>query len=93
MTFVSGYQLADADIRLLDLCAQGHTYRAKDVPGDDFQLIVDRLRRLRELGLIRLEEGRVMKSQTGQRLMAGPCDLTEAGRRALEEDRRLGPRP
>jgi hypothetical protein len=31
-----------------------------------------------------------MKSQLGRYLMAGPCDLTEAGRRALEDDRRLG---
>ncbi len=31
-------------------------------------------------------------SEQGAYLMVGPCDLTEAGRRALADDRRLGPR-
>jgi hypothetical protein len=33
-----------------------------------------------------------MKGQVGKYLMAGPFDLTDAGREALERDRRLGPR-
>ena len=33
-----------------------------------------------------------MQREDGRYLGAGPCDLTPAGRKALEEDRRLGPR-
>ena len=58
-----------------------------------FDMLVDHLRQLRDRGLLRLDEGRIMKSQRGRYLMAGPCDLTDAGREALERDRRLGPRP
>ncbi len=84
--------LSDAEIRLLALCERGHTYRPSDAEGEDFDALVERLRRLRDRGLLRLDEGRFMVSQAGRYLMAGPCDLTEAGRRALEQDRRLGPR-
>jgi hypothetical protein len=57
-----------------------------------FDVLVEHLRRLRDRGLLRLDEGRIMKNQLGRYLMAGRCDLTEAGRRALEDDRRLEPR-
>jgi hypothetical protein len=79
-------QLSNADVRLLTLAEHGYTFRPSD-------LLVDHLRQLRDRGLLRLDEGRVMKSQRGGYLMAGPCDLTDAGRQALERDRRLGPRP
>jgi DNA-binding NarL/FixJ family response regulator len=85
-------RLSDADVRLLALAENGYTYRPKDAAGGVFDLLVDHLRQLRDRGLLRLDEGRIMKSQLGGYLMAGPCDLTDAGREALEADRRLGPR-
>jgi hypothetical protein len=57
-----------------------------------FSKIFDGLMALRSQGLIRLPDGRIMRDRAGRVMMAGPCDLTEAGRRALEQDRRLGPR-
>ena len=84
--------LSDADVRLLTLAEQGHTFRPADAAEGVFDVLVDHLRQLRERGLLRLDEGRVMKSQRGTYLMAGPCDLTAAGRDALARDRRLGPR-
>ena len=60
--------------------------------GEDFEGLVQQLRSLRDRGMIRLAEGRIMQSEKGRYLGAGPCDLTAAGRKALEEDRRLGPR-
>jgi len=85
-------QLSNADVRLLTLAEHGHTFRPADAAEDVFDVLVDHLRQLRDRGLLRLEEGRIMKSQRGVYLMAGPCDLTEAGRQALKQDRRLGPR-
>ena len=85
--------LTDADVRLLGLCERGYTYRPADAADGVFDVLVDNLRSLRERGLLRLDEGRIMKSQKGGYMMAGPCDLTEAGHGALEQDRRLGPRP
>jgi hypothetical protein len=86
-------RLSDADVRLLALAEEGHTYRPVDAADGLFDLLVDNLRSLRDRGLLRVDEGRIMKSQRGGYLMAGPCDLTEAGRDALDQDRRLGPRP
>ena len=80
----------DADVRLLTLCERGHTYRPADTAEGLFDVLIDNLRSLRERGLLRLDEGRIMKSQQGRYMMAGPCDLTEAGRGALDQDRRLG---
>jgi hypothetical protein len=84
--------LSAADVRLLKLAEPGYTYRPSDAAGGVFDLLIDNLRQLRDRGLLRLDEGRIMKSQRGGYLMAGPCDLTEAGRGALDQDRRLGPR-
>ncbi|MFL5495759.1 MAG: hypothetical protein ACJ8DC_15360 [Gemmatimonadales bacterium] len=50
---------------------------------------VKRLLKLRERGWVRFTDGRIARSQRGIYLMVGPCDLTEAGRQALEEVRRL----
>jgi hypothetical protein len=86
-------RLSDTDARLLTLAEHGYTFRPSDAAEGVFDVLVDHLRQLRDRGLLRLDEGRIMKSQLGRFLMAGPCDLTEAGRQALEEDRRLGPRP
>ena len=84
--------LSDEDVRLLALAEYGHTYRPTDAFDGDFQALVTQVRQLRERGLLRLDEGRIMTSQAGRYLMAGPCDLTDAGRRALERDRELGAR-
>ena len=43
-------------------------------------------------GWIRLPDGRITRDRGGKVLLVGPCDLTEAGRQALEQDRSLGPR-
>ncbi|MGN6392962.1 MAG: hypothetical protein ACTHM9_12030 [Gemmatimonadales bacterium] len=85
--------LSAADVRLLSQAEYGYTFRPSDAAEGVFDVLIDHLRQLRDRGLLRLEEGRIMKSQRGRYLMAGPCDLTEAGRQALEQDRRLGPRP
>lgn len=84
--------LTDMEYRLLTRAEHGYTFRPADARGEDFGALVDRLRRLRGRGLLRLEEGRIMTSQSGDYLLAGPCDLTAAGRQALEYDRRFGPR-
>jgi hypothetical protein len=85
-------RLSHADVRLLALAERGYTYRPTDAAPGLFELLVDHLRQLRDRGLLRLDEGRIMKTQRAGYLMAGPCDLTDAGRSALEQDRRLGPR-
>ncbi|MFL5496502.1 MAG: hypothetical protein ACJ8DC_19105 [Gemmatimonadales bacterium] len=61
---------------------------------DERALFVQTVRRLlglRERGWVRFTDGRIARSQHGVYLMVGPCDLTETGRRALEEVRRLKP--
>ena len=58
-----------------------------------FTRMLERLIELRTQGWIRLPEGRITRDRAGRVLLVGPCDLTEAGRRALEQDRSLGPRP
>jgi hypothetical protein len=92
MNGAQGWSLSDVEIHLLQRCADGHTHRPSDRPGADFAITVNHLLRLRDLGLIRLDDGRIMQSQSGRYLLAGPCDVTDAGRRALEQDRGLGPR-
>src|SRR5919112_4267683 len=57
--------LSDADVRILTLAENGHTYRPTDAADGVFDLLVDHLRKLRDQGLLRLEEGRIMKSQRG----------------------------
>ena len=85
--------LSDADVRLLVLAERGHTFRPEDAAEGLFDVLIDNLISLRDRGLLRLDDGRIMMSGRGRYLMAGPCDLTAAGRGALEQDRRLGPRP
>jgi len=84
------HRLSEVDVRLLSAAEHGYTFRPSDAAEGVFDVLVEHLRRLRDRELLRLDEGRIMKSQLGRYLMAGPCDLTEAGRRALEDDRRLG---
>jgi hypothetical protein len=58
-----------------------------------FQWTVVRLLEFRARGWIRLQDGGITRDADGRAILAGPCDLTAAGRLALEDDRRLGPRP
>jgi hypothetical protein len=84
--------LSDEEVRLLSLAEYGHIYRPTDAFDGDFRSLVEQLRQLRERGLLRIDEGRIMTSEAGRYLMSGPCVLTDAGRRALERDRGIGPR-
>jgi hypothetical protein len=58
-----------------------------------FQVLAARIIALRDQGLIRLLDSRIARNTEGLVMIVGPCDLTHAGREALERDRRLGPRP
>jgi hypothetical protein len=84
--------LTDEDVRVLGLAEHGYTYRPPDALAGDFEALVGHLVELQDRGLLRLEDGRIMKSQRGRHLLAGPCALTDRGREALEHGRRLGPR-
>jgi hypothetical protein len=89
----TSHRLSGAEFRLLARAEPGHLFRAPDAEGEVFGDLVERHLKLRERGLPRLEDGRIMKRRPGRVLMAGPYDLTQAGRAALEGDRRLGPLP
>ncbi|MGH7515607.1 MAG: hypothetical protein ACREOQ_22110 [Gemmatimonadales bacterium] len=82
---------------LLTKIEQGTTVFRPEEPGPGvegrFSRILELLMSLRSQGWIRLPDGRITRDRGGRVLLAGPCDLTEAGRRALEQDRSLGPRP
>jgi hypothetical protein len=89
------HQLSDAEIALLARIEAGeHTFRPSSAArtGETIDALIDGLRSLRDRGLIRLADSRIMQNQEGRYLGAGPCDLTATGREALEQDRRLGPR-
>ncbi len=90
MNVPGGPPLSDADMRLLSRLEGGeHTFRPGpgSSEGEDFDLLIQQLRSLRERGLIRLPDSRIMRTQRGPLLEAGPCELTHAGRQALEQDR------
>ena len=94
MNVPKGHQLSDADVRLLSRIEAGeHTFRpgTGSCEGEDFDLLIQQLRSLRDRGLIRLPDSRIMRTQRGPVLDAGPCKLTPAGRQALRQDRGLGP--
>ena len=84
------------DFELLSRMAAGESvFRPSDRSDEGraaFQQTVVRLLSLRDRGWITLAEGRLARSQSGAYLLVGPCSLTDAGRAALEQDRRLGPR-
>ena len=63
MTDARQPRLSDADVRLLTMAQAGHTFRPSDAAEGVFDVLVDHLRSLRARGLLRLEEGRIMKSQ------------------------------
>ncbi len=87
----------DEEYRLLARIERGDSvFRVSDSTPDakrSFQATVARLLALRMRGWIRLPAGRISVGKDGMYIMAGPCDLTPDGAEALEQDRRLGPRP
>ena len=89
--------MENTDFELLEKMENGgHVFRPQDtsdVGRAAFQHAVDRLLLLRDVGLLRLLDSRLMRAPDGSCLMAGPCDLTPAGVAALTDDHRLGPRP
>jgi hypothetical protein len=88
--------LNGADVELLERVERGdNVFRPgrQQQPGQEaFEGLVARLLGLRDRGLVRLPESRVSRGARGY-LVLGPCELTPEGRVALEQDRRLGPRP
>ena len=90
-----GPRLSDAEFRLLSRIEAGETvFRGSSAmrAGETIETLVDLLIALRERGLVALTDSRIMRSQAGPILGAGPCTLTSAGQEALAWDRRLGPR-
>jgi len=88
--------LSDDDVALLTRLEAGeHTFRpgTQPRPGESFEGLVAELLSLRERGLVRFTDSKIMTRTDGKYLGVGPVDLTAAGREALERDRRLGPRP
>jgi hypothetical protein len=89
--------MTQAEYELLTQIEQGTTtFRPGELgPGIDrtFTRTFELLLALRQHGWIRLPDGRITRDVAGRVMLAGPCDLTEAGRLALERDRSLAPRP
>ena len=54
--------LSDADVRLLVLAERGHTFRPEDAAEGLFDVLIDNLISLRDRGLLRLDDGRIMMS-------------------------------
>lgn len=86
----------DVEYELLAWLEAGHSV-FRPVEGttsakQEFQDTVARLLGLRERGLVQFSDGRIGRTEAGEYLLIGPCDLTPAGRLALERDRSLGPR-
>jgi hypothetical protein len=88
--------MTQAEYDLLLRLETGPTVFHPTEPGPEgrepFQWTVVRLLELRARGWIRLLDGRIPRDEDGRAILAGPCDLTAAGRRALEDDRQPGPR-
>ena len=87
--------LSDTDFSLLTRLEAGeHTFRPGNPPrpGESFEGLVAQLLNLRERGLVRFADSKVMTRTDGKYLGVGPVDLTAAGREALDRDRRMGPR-
>jgi hypothetical protein len=86
-----------SDFELLSRLEAGESVFRPAGQTDDARVVfartVERLIQLRARGWVRFPDGRITRNEQGAYLMVGPCDLAEAGRRALEDDRRLGPRP
>jgi hypothetical protein len=84
------------DFDLLCRLEAGESVFRPTGPSEDARALfvetVERLLKVRGHGWVRFPDGRIARNEQGAYLMVGPCDLTEAGRRALADDRRLGPR-
>jgi hypothetical protein len=80
-------KLDKEDMELLKLMADGPTqFRpVQDEPSDSprWTQQVDRLRKLRREGLIRMPEPERDETQPGYPAGVGPCELTAAGRDAV----------
>jgi hypothetical protein len=90
MNVPRGHQLSDADVQLLGRIEGGeHTFHpgSGSSEGDQFAQLVEQLRSLRDRGMIRLPDRRIMRGQGGPLLVAGPCELTRKGWQALDQDR------
>ena len=88
--------LSEAEFDLLDRIDRGkQIFRVKLRTREalkEFDEEVERLLSFRDRGWIRLEDRHISRTASGQYLAVGPCELTPAGREALDRDRRLGPR-
>jgi hypothetical protein len=82
VTESKAWQLSGDEMQLLKRCGQGRIFRPSD-SSEPFVITVERLLRLRDMGLIRLDDSRIVRSRLGRYLLAGPCVLTEAGRWTL----------
>jgi hypothetical protein len=89
--------MTQAECDLLSRLEPGESVFSVDEAGpvgrEAFAELVERLLELRSQSWIRLPDGRIMRDQAGRAMVAGPCDLSKAGWQALDQDRRLGPRP
>jgi hypothetical protein len=88
-------KLSDSDVALLTRLERGeHTLRpgTQPRPGQSFEEFVAELLSLRERGLVRFTDSKIMTRTDGKYLGVGPVDLTPAGQESLEWDRRLGQR-
>ena len=87
-------EMTQAQCGLLTKIEQGTTvFRPEEnCPGVDtsFTALFERLIDLRIQGWIRLTEGRITRDRGGRVLRVGPVELTQAGRRALEQCGTLG---
>jgi hypothetical protein len=76
MSSSRGHQLSDADVLLLTRIEAGeHTFRPGSAPrpGESFDALIGLLRSLRERGLIRLAESRIMQREDGRYLGRDPA--------------------
>ena len=77
------------DVELLKLIADGTTHfrPVQDEPSDSPRWVrqVERLCRLGRQGLIRMPEPEKHDDQAGYPAGVGPCELTDQGRKALDE--------
>lgn len=87
--------LSDDDVTLLTrLDAGEHTFRpgTQPRPGESFEGLVAEVLSLRERGLVRFSDSKIMTWTDGKYLGVGPGGSDASGAGRLECDRRLGPR-
>lgn len=71
-----GHLLPDADVAPLSRIEAGeHTFRPSSAArhGETIEVLIDRLRSLRDRGLIRLPDSRIMRGQDGRSLVPAPA--------------------